>query len=268
MVLGYRGNAETFLELFLYLNSQTHADEDTLLSSAMGCCGFFDCNKDVWVKSKEYQRLLTLWREQSHRWPRRFQIETRPNRPLNHPIRRLAALSGWLFSGSLPHAYERIKQVWQSQWVKLKKPRDFVRLRQEWNSTIAVPKHPYWNTHYLFETGCAPRPVPLVGQGAKIAILLNAGLPLLWEEICLRGDPQEKEVFFSAYRSLQPADSGKRRYLTHRFFGDSAKGLSLKKGSMEQGAFQIHKDFCTHYEASCEGCPFVDRVVSHLELNK
>ena len=98
------------------------------------------------------------------------------------------------------------------------------------------------------------------GETLKREILVNTILPLLHEGVQERQDPEELSAFDRLYRSLPAAQTGKGRYLVHRFFGDTPKGAILKKAEMEQGAYQIHRDFCLHYEASCEGCPFVQRV--------
>jgi hypothetical protein len=101
-----------------------------------------------------------------------------------------------------------------------------------------------------------------MGEDLKMEILVNTGFPLLFTEIQERGDFNELKAFQIFYGSFKASKTSKTRYLTHRFFGETLKGTLLEKAQNEQGAYQLHKDFCLHFEASCEGCPFVARYES------
>ena len=102
----------------------------------------------------------------------------------------------------------------------------------------------------------------LLGEPIKLELMKNTVLPLLYHHVTQRGDSEELSAFFNFYGSLAASPRNKLKYLKHRFFGEASKGNILLKADLEQGAYQLHKDFCLHYEASCEGCPFIDKFVA------
>ena len=113
----------------------------------------------------------------------------------------------------------------------------------------------YWNSHYLFEPHVTAQFLPMLGRDLKREIILNVMLPLLAEKL---GSPEEERAFKDFYAAFPAVKAGKAKYLLHRFFGNSSKGQLLDKAYHVQGAYQVHYDYCYHYEASCEGCPFVE----------
>lgn len=244
IALGYKNNAQSFLELFLLLQKRAHESFDNLLSYALGIMGFFEPKyKDKWGSSSYYQMLLSLHQPGSTRIP----LILNQIRPMNHPIRRLVYLIKLLQYPGLGQLYTQMVSLWKEKEIK------------KIAAVIPTFEEPYWNTHILFEEEAKQTFIPLIGSGLKEEMLINTFLPLLYHEIVERANPTEIEDFKLFYSSFAPLKSGKTKYLIHRFFGDSTKGSVLNKAFTEQGAYQVHKDFCSHYEASCEGCPFVER---------
>lgn len=146
------------------------------------------------------------------------------------------------------------------------KNENFAECRNGLMACIPVYQDRYWNSHYLFEGTEKKQHLVLIGEDLKRTILINSFLPLLQADIKKRGDQIEWERFQAFYASFKvSAESGKNRYLVHRFFGDNPKGKLLRSAQLEQGAYQLHKDFCIHFEASCEGCPFVERYVQAFD---
>ena len=109
------------------------------------------------------------------------------------------------------------------------------------------------------------KPIALMGANLKHEILLNVCLPLLYEDIESRESEEELEAFQQLYTALPASKARKGAYLTQRFFGNTQKKKLLERADTQQGAYQIHRDFCMHYEASCIGCPFVERYVKTFE---
>ena len=60
--------------------------------------------------------------------------------------------------------------------------------------------------------------------------------------------------------SSDPLDLAKLDYLKHRFFSSSKQGEILNEPLLNEGAQQLHKDYCQHYGGDCAGCPFVKRT--------
>lgn len=264
MALGYKSNALTFLELFLWLLSHQDLSADQLFSLALGRCGLFSPTYcDRWKDSVRYCELERIWGSLQDRHPGpSFCLEIGQQRPLNHPVRRLVYLTRLALDQSARCLMERLEACWELTW-RQKAHGKWGRLQQELASLLPTYQDVYWSAHYLFETESRAAGLPLMGAQVKRSILVNGFLPLFQGHILQRGLVDEQEAFNEFYSSFRAPESGKRRYLKHRFFGDSGKGALLKRAVLEQGAFQIHRDFCIYYEASCEGCPFVDRVNSH-----
>lgn len=261
MALGYKSNTETFLELYLWLRQHEHEPFDTVFAVALGVTGFFtEPYLSRWQSSEEYRSLLYLWSQKSPPADRVWVVEVRQTRPLNHPVRRLAALSHLVVDLASSTMLERCLLVWTQQWHHCKKPRDFSVLRSSILAQLPSYQDPYWSRHFIFGNKESPQPIALIGQDLRLSALVNTFLPMLAGDIAARGDLLELEVFELFYGTLRSPISGKRDYLIHRFFGETQKGQLLQRSLFEQGAFQIHRDFCVHYEASCEGCPFVQRV--------
>ena len=254
VALGYKNNAEAFLELFSYLRAHQHRSFDELLVISLGVCGFFEKKfKRRWQPSIYYKELEACWDGIKHEGGPRIKLRLDRIRPLNHPIRRLVYLIKLLKDPVLEKIWPYIWDRWQtrSTW-------SFKQLRSVLLEQIPIYTDSYWNRHYTFESESKGRFIPLIGEDFKMAVLVNTILPLLYKEIRQTGDPQAFEDFNQFYDSLKGLKSSKVHYLTHRFFGENPRNF-FSKAQLEQGGHQLHRDFCQHYEASCLGCPFVEK---------
>lgn len=260
MGLGYKNNTELFLDLFLDLQKHAHEQEAILLAMGMGALGFFD---DSYIKKYSSSTLYTSLKEAfDTKAPCKLQerkVVLSQSRPFNHPLRRLVSLVKLICDRDAEKIYDNMTSHWESSWPCIGKGLTFKTLRQQLQELIPSYTDPYWNSHFLFEVEPKKEFLPLIGEDLKAEILINTFIPLLNETVTSRGSIQEMGAFHQFYRSFPSGKSGKAKYLTHRFFGDTIKGKLLNKAAAEQGAFQLHRDFCIHYEASCEGCPFVER---------
>lgn len=257
MGLGYKHNTATFQELFSWMLTHRDLPEDQLLSLSMGVCGFFEERfLEKWQDSSYYQLLKSLWWGQQSAADHQAQLHLHQVRPLNHPVRRLVYMTKMLRDPQLEHLFERMESHWVRSWLRCPK---WTVLRAQLIQLLPEYKDPYWNRHYTFETGSREGDYALVGADLKQEILVNTFLPLLYDTILNRQNECEMTAFENFYFSFPSVSSSKSKYLMHRFFGDTSKGKLLKKAMASQGSFQLHRDFCIHYEASCEGCPFVDR---------
>lgn len=268
MALGYKQNAEAFLNLFQFLLSYRDHPTDVILAIGLGCCGFFeDAYQQYWHASAYYHHLKLLWWEKKPSVTHQAQLKLHHIRPLNHPIRRLAYLARFLTDCQLDSFWTRIKEI-GSLFLTLdlanKKQRK--QLIEQILEQIPTYQDAYWNYHYTFETVSQHKQLSLIGQDLKKEILVNTLLPLLYADLQAEGDAKQIDLFQLIYQDLKASYTSKTRYLIHRFFGDGPKGTILEKAQMEQGAYQLHKDFCIHYEASCEGCPFVKRYQTLLSI--
>jgi hypothetical protein len=266
MALGYKNNSEAFLELFHFLLSHRDLPTQVILAIGLGCCGFFENkSKQQWENSTFYQDLKRIWGGEKDQVIYQTCLRLDHIRPLNHPVRRIAYMIKLLADPCLEELWSQLLCIWSSFINKLnRKQKDILLLRQNLINLIPSYEDVYWNSHYTFENNPQKTFLSLIGEDLKTEILINTFFPLLYADIKDKGDLNQLEAFRSLYAIFNAPYTSKGRYLTYRFFGESFKTHLLKKAEMAQGAYQLHKDFCIHFEASCEGCPFVDRYTSRF----
>lgn len=268
--LGYKQNAQAMLKLFLHLWPYRHVEREALLSYALGLCGFFnDHYLTLWKNSLYHQELHKLWTNSLLPKEQQFPLVTAQQRPAHHPVRRLAALTYMLQDTNLLTTWSRFQELWQSLYKQYGPfTAKTAKIKQALIGFLPDYKQPYWNTHYTFESQGSAPDLSLLGEERREIILINVFFPLLWYAILLRADPIEKDSFITLFSSWKTVASAKQRYISRRFFASNDPLAPLANSMMEQGAFQLHGDFCTHYEASCVGCPFVARAQEQLSTQQ
>lgn len=260
MALGYKNNTEAFLELFLWLHSLPKRAEEEWLALAMQSCGFFsESFRKKWGKSEKYCHLKTLIDSSAGAEPHFTKLKLSQVRPLNHPVRRLAVMSKLLSDPNLPTIYSRMTRHWEQCWHSCKSKKDWRVFLTNLCALLPNYEDSYWNKHYTFELVERAKTLTLIGAELRMEIVVNTFLPLLYCQLKQSEDSEQLCAFRTLYEVIPAGNNSKTRYLIHRFFGDTPKGKLLNKAYTEQGAYQLHHDFCLHYEASCEGCPFVER---------
>lgn len=260
MALGYKRNSEAFLQLFLRLYKMRALPEDVLLSLALGACGFFDAKwQERWGASAKYSQLLQTFDAHRAEVPGRYLLELGQVRPLNHPVRRLAYLIKWIRDPRLLQYHTICSQKWQELWKRAYTTGRWRVVEEALSAVIPAYDDPHWFSHYTFEEKQAKKLLPLIGASLRREIVINTLFPLLNQDINSGGNSAEMEAFTSFFKTMRAAPKGKTQYLIHRFFGFEGPAKLLSSAMHEQGAYQLHRDFCTHFEASCDGCPFVER---------
>ncbi|MBA3957716.1 MAG: DUF2851 family protein [Parachlamydiaceae bacterium] len=261
MALGYKKNTKAFLSLFLYLQKLPSRTESEWLALMLSICGYFSSTyQEKWASSSAYMDLLNLAKTLPPH--PQLELETQHTRPLNQPLRRLVILAKMLSDHQLTQLWTRVLAQWTEVWPTIRDKRSASQALQLLLSLLPHYTDAYWNHHYNFEVRVHEVFVPLMGDNIKREMFINTFLPLLRATIA--DASPEKEALHILYSSIPASSSSKSRYLVHRFFGDNEeKGGLLDLAIAEQGAFQIHRDFCLHFEASCVGCPFVERIKSH-----
>ena len=258
MALGYKRNSESFFELFLRLLKHKEKPENELLSIALGMCGFFaDKYKTKWKDSTFYNDLLQMYNDLAY--PYSIQLSLNQVRPLNHPIRRMVYLVKLLKDPLMTSLYAEIHLCWHQHWPSSSYKKDWIQLRQMILDRLPSYNENYWNHHYFFENEPQKQQLSLFGKDLKEIVIINTVLPLLYLDILQKNNPSEIEAFREFYRSIPSSYNSKANYLSHRLFGDFPKGKILQKAIAQQGAFQLHQDFCLNYEARCSGCSFIDK---------
>lgn len=257
--LGYPKNAAAFRKLLATLFEDKEQSEERLLSRALIATGYFkEPYLTKWGHHPFYRRLYSLANSPSllpH-----IHLESGPIRPYSHPIRRVALMIKWLKESRVYEAlFHQVERIWKEYWPTLEKPRRVKQLWKELKNLFIHPDDEHWSFHYTFEENPSKKPLSLMGDELFQRILINTFIPLLEGKILEREDPIELEQLYAFYHTQQTIVSGKHTYLQSRFFNYTTDQSLVKYADVEQGALQIHRDFCIHYETSCEGCPFVSR---------
>ncbi len=263
MALGYKHNTDQFFQLYNALKKHRDLPIEELISLTLGMAGFFEEKYQTqWGESEKFNMLNLLWGGLRPIADHQANLIVHQARPFNHPVRRLANLAYMLADSKTDTLATSFEDQWNQVWPTKKIKEIYMALI----GLIPTYTDPYWNSHYIFETTAQPKYLPLIGRDIKKEILVNTILPYLYRKILPRHNWKEQRVFYTLYHWIPSNGNSKTQYLIHRFFGDTTKGSCLSKIDCEQGAYQLHYDFCRHYEASCIGCPFVERYKA-LKIN-
>jgi hypothetical protein len=246
--LGYKENKLPFTLLAqrvpLRLLREKSDDDEGML---FGLAGFLQtADLDVYKSStREYvRRLWDRW------WPHRDELQrlTLPakvwrissTRPVNHPQRRLAALSVLAQDWS---GVRRMLGKAIAGGTPATTAREFFRDLD----------HPFWNFHYTLTAGTSQKKMALIGESRVADILANVLFPFWLSE--------DADIWHE-YAKL-PAQLSNRRLETAatRLFGsDPRRKQFLKTVAHQQGLLQIYEDFCMQDNSDCAQCPFPEQM--------
>jgi len=178
-------------------------------------------------------------------WPHRDELErlilpaqlwkTSSTRPVNHPQRRLAALS-----------------VLAGEWTSFCRSLGGQSAKAIGDFFSAL-NHPFWESRFTLLADPASEPIALIGESRVNEILANVIFPF-W----MAGDAD----LWSDYSKL-PAHLTNRRLETGavRLFGDDPRRKDfLKTVAHQQGLLQIYEDFCLQDNSDCAHCPFPEQM--------
>jgi hypothetical protein len=182
---------------------------------------------DRWWKHRDAMQRLILPREL---W------KLGGARPLNHPQRRLGALT------AIAHEWPRITR-------SLGEPHAAAAAKQLLNGL----EHEFWQQHYTLTSDSAPKQMALIGSSRIAEIQANVLLPFfssggadIWPEY-----------------SRLPLQLTNRRVETAatRLFGsDPRRQQFIRTVAHQQGLLQIYEDFCLQDHSDCTACPFPEQM--------
>jgi hypothetical protein len=241
--LGYKYNKLPFLLLAQRLPlGELRKHRAELEAVLFGVAGFLKPTdlSDFPAATRTYLR--NLWERW---WPRRAEFGnagfSSPAwkfggvRPLNHPHRRLGALS-------------EIARRWPTVRAAL-----YSAEPREIEHCFSTLSHRFWDRHYTLASKPSRCKMALVGPERVSAILANIALP-----IALRSSP-------SAIEKLKalPAPALNLRVKTAalRLFGAAAENVPLLKTTAgQQGLLQIYEDFCCQDSSDCIRCKLPEQL--------
>ena len=156
-------------------------------------------------------------------------------RPVNHPQRRLAALS-----------------ILVRQWPAFRRSlgKASVDPVEKFFETL---DHPFWKLHYTLAANASPETMALIGEARVADILANVVFPF-WRV-------EDRDVW-PDYAKL-PARLNNRRLETAatRLFGEDPRRRQFTKTvAHQQALLQIYEDFCLQDNSDCAHCPFPEQM--------
>src|SRR5436190_3209599 len=241
--LGYKENKLPFTliaqRLPLKLLRENPEDSEAML---FGVAGFLEApDLGVFKKStRNYVRNLWDWW-----WPHRDEMQRMilpakvwrlsGTRPLNHPQRRLAALS------ILVRDWPAFRHASGKRTVLA--ANDFFRGLD----------HPFWKFHYTLTAATSPKAMALIGESRFAEILANVLFPFWLSEDADILQEYGKLAARLSNRRLETA-------ATRLFGNDPRRAQFLKTVVHQQGLLQIYEDFCMRDNSDCAQCPFPEQM--------
>jgi Protein of unknown function (DUF2851) len=246
--LGYKENKLPFTLLAQRLPLKFLRDHGELCEALLfGAAGFLQTSDLTVYKEPTKNYLRDLWDKW---WPHRDELQRlilppklwkiSGTRPVNHPQRRLAALS-----------------VFAHEWPAFRRTIDKALTGQNPAATATAffsgLGHSFWQSHYTLTARASPRAMALIGESRAAEILANVIFPF-W---CV-----EQADVWDEYAKL-PARLTNRKLETGatRLFGtDPRRKEFLKTAAHQQGLLQIYEDFCLQDNSDCAQCPFPEQM--------
>jgi hypothetical protein len=243
--LGYRSNTLAMRLLaqrasLRLLRDQTQSAEAILFGTA----GFLSPNLHQQAPEGTRVYLRGLWDDW---WKSRVyfevsgvrQIPWRMNgqRPVNHPHRRVGALS------ALVAAWPEYRKVAFARPFSAKAVLDF----------LAKLEHPFWNVHHTLTSLPSARKIAPMGRSHGMELLANHLIPLALVE---------GGMSFDSYRQLRHSTTNEKvKRCGLRLFGsEQAATPWSRRLSHHQALLQIYQDFCLEDFSQCERCPFPEQL--------
>jgi len=206
------------------------------------------------------------------------------NRPVNNPMRRIAAASLWLFENRDKPVIKKMEDIligFKNDTLKFQdKFRTFSRtypirfdtffgtdLRKSCASCIEqlgnvfrCGNDRYWSRRYSLGGKKLHAAVSLIGEKRIDDILVNVVIPI--NLLKMRESRSDDEaLLYIIYNSLPAMSDDKiTRLIRHRFFGTRNVKLDFENIVVQQGMHQIFKDYCVHDRGGCADCRFLENL--------
>jgi Protein of unknown function (DUF2851) len=249
--LGYKENKLPFIVIAQRLSLKNLRnnlnDAEAIL---FGIAGFLESPDLAVYKKSARPYVRQLW---DGWWPQRDRLQRlilpakiwrlSSTRPMNHPQRRLAALS--ILVREWP-AFRRSLGKQTAASVK----KFFARL-----------DHPFWKFHYTLTADATAEPMALVGESRVADILANVIFPF-WRAQDVDPSTSLGTSVWAEYAKL-PARLSNRRLETAatRLFGNDPRRREFTKTiAHQQALLQIYEDFCLQDNSDCANCPFPEQM--------
>jgi hypothetical protein len=247
--LGYANNKLPMTVLAQRLPlAQLQKRPDEREALCFGASGFLDGFNFDQADTITKSYLRTLWEVW---WKHRTTTQEAPTRPalkwqisavrpMNHPQRRVAALS-------------EIAAHWAKFRRHLQPAEAFVE--KEFRALVESLHHPYWDFHYTLTSNPSTKRMALIGATRISDMLSNLLFPLLI--------PEREPLWRSYCQRSAPLDNEKTKRAALRLFGANVALADsfTSKLYQHQALLQIYQDFCCQDASDCLRCPFPEQIL-------
>ena len=184
------------------------------------------------------------------------------SRPLNHPTRRIAAMSRLIYQcqGSLMMYFLPIYEKAASTDTQ-KSLRTIIK---ELRTLLTLEPTGYWEMHSNFGTGGA-RKAGLIGNERGADIIVNKILPIAYVWALEAGSQKLQEVILRLY-NIAPKSQGNKviRKIDEQIFTETQQLRHLNPtAKIEQGVIRLYKNYCA--DQLCDLCPILEHDAVLLE---
>ena len=176
-------------------------------------------------------------------------------RPLNHPVRRIAAMSQLIHrcQGSLMMYFLPICE----KAVTADTKRELQTIEKELRALLMLEPLGYWEKHSNFGTG-GTRNAVLIGKSRAVDIIINKILPAayIW---AIEADSQKLQEGILKLYSMGSKSTGNKitRKVDDQIFTETQQMRHLKPtAKIEQGVIRLYKNYCADW--LCDLCPILE----------
>ena len=185
-------------------------------------------------------------------------------RPLNHPVRRIAAMSQLIHrcQGSLMMYFLPICE----KAVTADTKRELQTIEKELRALLMLEPLGYWEKHSNFGTG-GTRNAVLIGKSRAVDIIMNKILPAayIW---AVEADSQKLQEGILKLYSMGSKSTGNKitRKVDEQIFTETQQMRHLKPtAKIEQGVIRLYKNYCADW--LCDLCPILEHDAVLSEEN-
>ncbi len=241
--------------------------------------GFFRFMKNIW---RDFADRTSYFPMDASSWNLRV-------RPLNSPLRRIAAASQWVFRYRNQSAFSRIVRAFRdlketdtqfaddysrfTRRLSLKpasrRDRDvrtrYLQAVARLRGLFRCEQDKYWSYRYDLAGTKLSRPVSLLGENRILEILVNVVIPILLLHFRQSAEEYESTLYL-LYNFLPKLQENKvTRFMRHRLFGKQRGDVPIESAVARQGLHQLFKDYCSKDRGGCLDCNFQANLKKWLE---
>jgi hypothetical protein len=183
-------------------------------------------------------------------------------RPLNHPLRRLAGIAGFLAT----HLHRGICRAMMETVESAPRTGPEGRRCREtlvrFQNLLEGPPQPYWDRRIVFGAEKLSHPSALIGPTRTTEVIVNVVVPLLLALSQRERNRRLEQRLHNMYSIIRPLadNSVTERMKSHLFPAETEAKRVVRSARRQQGLLQLYHDFCEDESMTCTDCGFLAAV--------